>query len=119
MIRGGHDNEIVLLTAQETITFAEIVQFINETTGRDVRLQFVAPEEYVRLSAQNDHGEKPEEFFPAVLSWYAGITKGDAATTHPLMAELLGRKPTGASEFIRRMLGKDRDYTWHQNYASK
>lgn len=117
IIRGGHDNEIVLLTAQETIGFAEMVQLINETTGRDVKLQFVDPEEYVTISARNDQGGKPEPFFRAVaLSWYEGITNGDTATTHPLMEEVLGRKPTGVREFIRRTLGQDRDYTWHQNY---
>jgi hypothetical protein len=34
--------EIVLLTAQETITFSEIVDLINETTGRNVQLKLVS-----------------------------------------------------------------------------
>lgn len=117
MIRGGFENRIVLLTAQETITFAETVELINETTGRDVKLEFVSPEDYVRLAGTDDIGGKPEAFFQTLLSWYAGISKGDARTTYPLMKDLLQREPTGAKQFIRGLLTQDRDYRWHQNYV--
>lgn len=118
MIRGGFEKQIVLLTAQETITFAEMVEAINGATGRDVRLELVSPEDYVRLAAGNDIGGKPEAFFRTLLSWYEGISKGDGGSTDPLMAELLGREPTGARQFLRGVLAQERDYTWHQNYAS-
>ncbi|RMJ26981.1 nmrA-like family [Aspergillus sp. HF37] len=118
MIRGGFEKQIVLLTAQENITFAEMVEAINEATGRDVRLELVPPEDYVRLAAGNDIGGKPEAFFRTLLSWYEGISKGDGGTTDPLMAELLGREPTGPRQFLRGVLAQERDYTWHQNYAS-
>lgn len=117
MIRGGFENQIALLTAQETVTFADIVEVINETTARDVKLETVSPEDYVRLASKDDIGGKPEGFFRALLSWYEGISNGDGSTTHPLMKELLGREPTGARQFIRGELTQDRDYRWHQNYA--
>lgn len=117
MIRGGFENQIVLLTAQEPITFAEIVEVINETTGRNVKLELVSPEDYVRLAAANDIGGKPEAFFRKLLTWYEGISKGDGGRTDPLMKELLGREPTGARQFMRGLLAQERDYTWHQNYA--
>ncbi|GLI74366.1 hypothetical protein PoHVEF18_002603 [Penicillium ochrochloron] len=119
MIRGGHDKEIVLLTAQETITFSEVIDVINETTGRNVRVEFVSPEEFVRLKATDDEGGKPEAFFQKLLSWHESIGKGETATTDPLMAELLGREPTPAREAIRGLLRENRDYEWHQNYVNR
>lgn len=118
MIRGGFEKQIVLLTAQETITAAEIVELINETTGRDIKLEFVSPGDYVRLAATGDIGGKPEAFFRTLLTWYEGISNGDASTTDPLMKELLGREPTGPRRFIRELLANEQDYTWHQNHMN-
>ncbi|OJJ33440.1 hypothetical protein ASPWEDRAFT_160204 [Aspergillus wentii DTO 134E9] len=117
IISGGHEKEIVLLTAQESISFSEVVDIINETTGRDVKLDIVSADEYVRLNGDNDTGAKPTAFFQTLLSWYEGIANGEASMTHPLMKEVLGREPTGAKEAIRRILIENPDYTWHQNYA--
>ncbi|KAJ5424270.1 hypothetical protein N7491_009486 [Penicillium cf. griseofulvum] len=119
MIRGGYDREIVLLTAQETITFSEIVDVINETTGRNTQLELVSPEEFVRLKAGSDEGGKPEGFFQVLLSWYESISKGETSTIDPLMADLLGRQPTSPREAVRALLMENRDYEWHQNYANR
>jgi hypothetical protein len=119
MIRGGHDKQIVILTAQQTITFSEVIDVINETTGRNVRVEFVSPEDFVRLKATSDEGGKPEAFFQKLVSWHEAIGKGDTATTDPLMADLLGREPTPAREAIRGLLRENRDYEWHQNYVNR
>lgn len=118
MMRGSKE-EIVLLTAQETITFAEIVDVINETTNRQVRLEIVSPEDFVRLKAAEDEGGKPEGFFRALLSWYDAISKGEASTTDPIMVELLGREPAPPREAIRALLTNNPNYEWHQNYANR
>lgn len=118
MVRGGYDKEIVLLTAQETITFSEIVELINETTGRSVRVEVVSPEDFTKLKAADDEGGKSEAFFQSILSWYESISKGEASTTDPLMADLLGRPAVGARDAIRGLL-KDRNYEWHQNYVNR
>ncbi|KAJ9488287.1 hypothetical protein VN97_g5024 [Penicillium thymicola] len=119
MIQGGHDREIVLLTAQQTITFSGIVDLINEVTGRDVQFKLVSPEEFVRLKAADDEGGKPEGFFQALLSWYESISKGETCTIDPLMAEVLGRQPVPPREAIRTFLAENRDYEWHQNYVNR
>ncbi|EKV11101.1 NmrA-like family protein, putative [Penicillium digitatum PHI26] len=62
MIQGEHDREIVLLTVQQTITFSEVVDLINETTGKHVELELVLPEEFVRLNLTNDEGGNLEGF---------------------------------------------------------
>ncbi|KAJ5491964.1 hypothetical protein N7453_010061 [Penicillium expansum] len=113
MIQGGHDREIVLLTAQQTITFSEIVDLINETTGRDVQFKLVSPEEFVRLKTADDEGGKSEGFFQALLSW------GETSTIDPLMAQVLDRQPVPPREAIRAFLTENRDYEWHQNYVNR
>ncbi|KAB8263618.1 hypothetical protein BDV32DRAFT_110749 [Aspergillus pseudonomiae] len=117
MIAGGHENEIVLLTAEDTIRPSEIVDIINATTGRQVQFQRVSPEEYIQTYAGNDKGGKPKTFFEKTLTWYEGIEKGELVTTHPLMRELLGREPTKPREAIRGLLANP-DYTWHQNHVN-
>ncbi|CAI7611099.1 unnamed protein product [Penicillium glandicola] len=119
MIRGGYEREIVLLTAQQTITFSEIVDLINETTGRHVQLELVSPEEFVRLKTASDEGGKAEGFFQALLSWYEGISKGETGTIDPLMADLLERQPVTPHEALRAFLTENRDYEWHQNYVNR
>ncbi|KAF7588118.1 hypothetical protein BBP40_006151 [Aspergillus hancockii] len=119
MIAGGHENEIVLLTAEETIRPSEVADLINETTGRQVEFQRVSPEDFVSIAGEKDQGGKPKAFFEMTLTWYEGIEKGELATTHPLMRELLGREPTKPREAIARLLRENRDYTWHQNYVKK
>ncbi|KAJ5152127.1 hypothetical protein N7492_010422 [Penicillium capsulatum] len=118
MIRGSEE-EMVLLTAQESITFSEIVDVINETTGRKVQVQFVSREDFPRLKAADDEGGKPERFFRALVSWYDAISKGEAKITDPLMVELLGRKPVSPREAIRAFLKENANYEWHQNYVNR
>ncbi|KAJ5946342.1 hypothetical protein N7454_003181 [Penicillium verhagenii] len=119
MVRGGHDREIVLLAAPEAVTFADIIEVINETTGRQVQLELVSPEEFVKVKAAGDVGGKSEAFFEKLLTWYDAIKRGDAGVTDPLMADLLEREPTPARQAIRAFLKEDRDYEWHQNYANR
>lgn len=55
----------------EALTFSGVVDVINETTGRQAKVQFVSPE-FIRLKAV-DEGGKPDAFFRLVLSWYGAI----------------------------------------------
>jgi len=121
MIRGGknYNKKIVVLAAQQTLSFAGVVDVINRTTGRQVQVELVSPEKFVQLKTADDEGGKPEAFFRFVLSWYEAISNGDASFTHPLMAELLGREPTPADEAIRGLLIENPDYEWHQNYTNR
>ncbi|KAL4951642.1 hypothetical protein BDW69DRAFT_169566 [Aspergillus filifer] len=117
MIKGGYENEIVLLTAEETITAKEVVDIINETTNRQVEFKLVSSEDYVIANSTDDQGQKPIAFFEKVASWWEDIAEGALRTTNPLMREVLGRKPTGPRDGLREILRGDPNYTWHQNYA--
>ncbi|PYI27944.1 NAD(P)-binding protein, partial [Aspergillus indologenus CBS 114.80] len=126
LLRGGarYRDRIVVLSARETLSVREIVDLINEHhhdgTAR-VRVEFVPAAEYVARQAAADAGGKAAGFFAAMVSWHEGIARGEAVVEgEGLMAEVLGREPTRASERIRALLAGARaegGYTWHQNYA--
>lgn len=112
MIRGGYENQIVLFTAGETITAKEIVDVINETTGRQVQLEVVSQEEYFRRSSAEGKRGMPKEHYEMVATVWEGISEGALSTTHPLMQELLGREPTKPRDAVRLLLAKNRDHTY-------
>ncbi|KAF5654441.1 hypothetical protein FHETE_11309 [Fusarium heterosporum] len=111
MIRGGYENQIVLLTAQETINAKEIIHVINETTGRQVELEIVSRNEYISRSMQDPQG-RPKEYFEAVAERCDDIVKGALSTIDPLMPELLGREPTKPKDSLRQLLAKNQNYTY-------
>ena len=119
MLGGGHENEIVLLTGPKAVTLANLVQTINDLTGRDIIIETMAFDKYAKESAANDEGGKSEWWFEKRLSWYDGIAKGDGKTVDPLMEGLLGRKPKDGKAVVREILNTNPNYTWHQNYAKK
>ncbi|GFN12540.1 putative NmrA-like family protein [Aspergillus tubingensis] len=118
MLKGGHDKEIVLLTASEPVSVQDIVDVINNTTDREVKIEIVDPETYVRLNAENDIGGKAEGFFRQLVGWFESIENGEAGFTDGLMGEVLGREPVTPREAVRGLLSRERDYTWHQNYST-
>lgn len=119
MMRGGHKKEIVLLTGAKAFTLADLVEIINDVTGREIAVEKVPFDKYTRESAENDEGGKSEWWFEKRVSWYDGVAKGDGKAVDPLMEHLLGRKPKDGTEVVRGILAADPIYTWHQNYAKK
>ncbi|KAI6841102.1 hypothetical protein KC340_g7830 [Hortaea werneckii] len=107
MILGGHENQLVLLTAKETINARRIVDIINETTGRQVELDVISREEYLRETASE--ASAAEEF---MVTLWDDIVDGQVSATHPLMEEILRRAPTPPREAIRQLLAERRDYTY-------
>ncbi|MCJ1393766.1 hypothetical protein MMC18_006642 [Xylographa bjoerkii] len=65
MLSGKFDaQEVVLLSGPRTLTLREVVQIVEEETGRPFRMEIVeGGEEYVRRKAEGDVGGKPESFF--------------------------------------------------------
>lgn len=112
MVRGGHDRQIVLLTSGEALSPPQVVDVINETTGRQVKVEFLPRDEYIRHSLENNPRNKPKEHYEMVASWWEEFAHGSASTTDPLMADLLEREPTKSTEAIKQLLQGDRDYTY-------
>ncbi|KAE8139822.1 hypothetical protein BDV38DRAFT_291103 [Aspergillus pseudotamarii] len=111
MINGGYENQVVLFTAGETITAREIVDIINETTDRQIKLDLVSREECLR-AWMRDPRDKPREHFEMIATVWDEIVRGALRTTHPLLREILGREPTKPRDFVRRLLEEDRNYVF-------
>ncbi|KAK7516287.1 NmrA-like family protein [Phyllosticta citriasiana] len=113
LMRGGFENEVVALTGPRAVRLSEIVNVINETTGRQVRIEYVADEEYVRRNVENDEGGKGEDFYWNWVTLFRAFRGGKMTNVSTLMEELSGRRPKDGLEGVRGLLMKD----WHQNFA--
>ena len=119
MMGSGHEKEVVLLTGPKAISLADLVETINDITGRRIAIDKVPFKRYAKESAENDEGGKSEWWFEKRVSWYEGVAKSDGKAVDPLMEQLLGRKPKDGAEVVREILNTDPYYTWHQNYAKR
>ncbi|KAJ5192830.1 hypothetical protein N7449_008972 [Penicillium cf. viridicatum] len=117
MIRGGYEKETVLLTAGETITAMEIVDTINQVTGRQLPMQLVSKEEFLAHHTQHDKGKKSMELFEILASWWKAAARGELKLTDGLLGEILGREPLTPQQAVKKLLQNRADHTWHQNYA--
>ncbi|KAI9739636.1 MAG: hypothetical protein M1834_006354 [Cirrosporium novae-zelandiae] len=118
MFAGSNEfnGKTVLFTGPKAYTMADILDVVNQITGRLVTLKKVSGEEFIRIRTANDEGKKREVFFRAQLTWFDGIARGECAAVDPLIEKMLGRPPKDGKEVIRELLQANRDYTWHQNY---
>lgn len=119
MMRGGFEKQNVLLTGPRAVKLSSIVNVINKASSRAVRIEYVSDEEFVQRNATRDIGHKDETFFRYWVSLLHGFEAGKAATVSPLMSELLGRPARDGEQAAQLLLQRDRDYTWHQNYAKQ
>lgn len=111
LVGQGFEREIVLLTTQGTIRPKDIVDIINETTGRQVEFELVTEEVYLH-AASEDQRDKPREWYEQLAAWWKAFSQGDARSTHPLMRDVLGREPMTPREAIKSLLSKNRDYSY-------
>jgi hypothetical protein len=112
LIKGGYENEIILLTANEALHAADVVKIINQITNRQVELVLTSPERYVECRKKNDEPRKPDSYWEHILNWLEGFAKGDTEMTDPLMGELLGREPKSGSQAICELLEENPNATW-------
>ncbi|KAF4539887.1 NmrA-like protein [Lasiodiplodia theobromae] len=119
MMVDGFERQNVLLTGPRAIKLSTLASVINQASSRAVRIEYVSDEEYVKRSANRDIGGKGEAFFRNWVSLLHSFETGKAATVSPLMGQLLGRPPRDGEQAVRLLLQRERDYTWHQNYAKK
>lgn len=110
MIRSGYEHEIILFTAEETITAREMVDIINETTGRQTNFDLFSREDFIRIYSMNHPHNKLKQYSEVFASWWTELAAGAARKTDPLMHEILGREPTKPRDAVRMLLEQNRDY---------
>ena len=117
MIRGGYENMTILLTAEEVITGKEIVEVINETTNRNIKVEYVPAKQWIHNNVLHDEGNKSQTAFEIVASWWESAARGELRTTDSLMRSILERHPMTPRKAARKLLLENRNHGWHQNYA--
>jgi NAD(P)H dehydrogenase (quinone) len=89
----------VTLTARAAPTMAEVAEQASEMAGRDVRLEIVDPEDWVRGLVA---GGTPEPVARFLLGLPQAAAGGFFAGTDPLLAGLLGREPASVRDHLMR-----------------
>jgi uncharacterized protein YbjT (DUF2867 family) len=95
----GHEGKIYPLTGPEALTMTEVAEKLSTATGRTIRYVNVAPEEATK--AQLARG-MPKYTAEALAELFAERRKGKEAQVSPVIETLIGRRPTGFSEFAKR-----------------
>ncbi|KAL9132317.1 MAG: hypothetical protein Q9175_006507 [Cornicularia normoerica] len=119
MMEDGYEKQIVLLTSAKAVTSADLVETINNVTGRGLTVEEMPIGKYTKERAANDEGAKSDWWFEKRISRYRGTAKGAGKSVDSLMGELPGRKPKDGTEVVREIVTAEPLYTWHQNYAKK
>jgi len=104
-------NQKVLFTAQEPLDCRGVAKTISEATGKELTFEIVTLDEYAKEFAKVG---KPEQLARAWATTYDGLAKGEGELVDGLMEEVLGRRPISASEWIKKTVGENPEYIWHQ-----
>ena len=117
MMKGGPENELVLLSGPRTHTLRELATAVIETTGKSIDVKSIPPEDYVDAMMRGEGNKELASFYERRLSWYEGIAAGDGATVSTTLAELLGREPMDGLDCVRKLLKDNPEYASHKAYA--
>lgn len=117
MVTGKYDSrELVLLSGPEAVTWGEVARVIAESTGREIEFEVVGTERHVREKVADDPAGKGEAFFRMRATWFEDMRLGNTGKVSGLLEEMLGRRPEGGLETVRRVLREtDGRFEWHQN----
>lgn len=102
-------NDKIVLTAQETLDLRGVARVVGQSLGHEIEFVLVSPNCYLQRKTGRDG--VPEGLVCAWATMYEGLAAGEGATVSPLLGELLGRRPTPASEWIAATLAADPYYT--------
>lgn len=116
-IKPKTDKNIVLLTSQDTDTLEDLANAVSEGKGTKVPVEYLGPEEWITESARDDVGGKSRAWFEMRLAVLEGFNKGEGEVVDGALETLLGRRPERGVDGVRRLVGGDSGYTWHQNHV--
>ncbi|KAA8910542.1 hypothetical protein FN846DRAFT_904957 [Sphaerosporella brunnea] len=88
-------------TAKLLADEGKVTKVMAQALGKNIEFEIVPFEEYAQALI---NGGKPEWLASVRGSTCDGVAKGEEETTEPLLEELLGRKPIGATEWLQKTL---------------
>jgi uncharacterized protein YbjT (DUF2867 family) len=109
-------NKTVVLTGPEAMTMKRTTEIVAQARGREIEFEIVSDQEYAESFVQTG---KPKWLAAVWGTAYYGLEKGECELVDPLLEEVLGRKPTAGSEWIKKTLTENPSYSWHQQGSSK
>jgi hypothetical protein len=113
------DKNIILLTGAYVDSLEDMAHAVVEAQeGSELRIEWLDnPEHWIEESARGDVGGKQRGWFEARLKVFEGFCKGEAEVVDSALEVLLGRRPERGVDGVRRLVGEDGGYIWHQNHA--
>jgi NAD(P)H dehydrogenase (quinone) len=94
----GHSNRAYAFNGDPAVSFNDIAQIFRNISGKPVPVRIGSEEVYI---AHLVAAGLPEPAAIFALGWVRGITSDQWGDTTGDLEKLLGRKPTGAAEFLQ------------------
>lgn len=94
---GAYDGPTTL-TARDTPTFSDIASIAAAVSGREVEVQVLGDDEWIKAQVNFGQSEFAARF---MLGLFQAADRGFFAGTDPLLSELLGRDPRSVQDLLR------------------
>ncbi|KAI0360621.1 NmrA-like family protein [Trametes cingulata] len=105
MVKGGFENEIILLSGSRAITMKEVASIYSSLLGRDIRLVVGTEDDYVKANLGKSGRLGEEAWLRSWATVYKAMARGEMAAVDPLLQEVLGRKLKPFEETLKENLG--------------
>ena len=94
----GHENQSYDLTGPTSYSFADIARLLSELAGKPIAYVSPTAEDF---GTQLAGAGLPVGLITMTAGFSAAIAQGELAAVSPVLAQLLGREPESAREFLK------------------
>lgn len=98
-------NEVMLLTGPRAWTLNETAEALSKIAGREVRIEEVGLEEYVRQKGNVEKFGGDETLMRSWATAFDGVRAGECAVVTSTLGQILGREPEAFDVTIARGVG--------------
>ena len=100
----GHDNKVYSLNNTENVSFQELAQDLSEIAGKEI--SYFSPSQDVYVETLTKAGV-PAQYIGIFSGFAEAIKQGEFSTEKTDLENLLGRKPTTAKAFLKKVYGSE------------
>lgn len=98
----GHENTVYRFANSQSWSFKEVADILSEISGKEI--SYISPDVEEYMSTMKD-ADVPEEAIGMSVGFAQAIAQDELSTTSSDFESLLGRKPVGLSEFLKKVYG--------------
>ncbi|MGI4869624.1 MAG: SDR family oxidoreductase [Janthinobacterium lividum] len=95
----GHENQTYEIAGNSSYSYADIAQLLSQLTGKTIHYVAASPNEFKEQLAQ---AGVPAEMAMFATAFSQGIAQGEFDLPDPTLAQLIGREPESAREFLKQ-----------------